>query len=164
MHAAMKNMLDEVAATLEGTYSWLDPRKYAVRRFLGMESPIEVTFFYAFQLAARLGGEVLSYGNEGSNATIDIRTQAVIENFRVDFLIESLTVPANGRKVRLVVECDGHDFHERTKEQAARDRGRDRRLQELDYGIFRFTGSEIHNAPFACATKVIAWINDKSIG
>ena len=32
-------------------------------------------------------------------------------------------------EIRIVVECDGHDFHEKTKEQAARDKSRERDLR-----------------------------------
>ncbi|KAA0117930.1 DUF559 domain-containing protein [Methylobacterium sp. P1-11] len=56
-----------------------------------------------------------------------------------------------------VVECDGHEFHERTKEQAQRDRSRDRRLQEAGYRVFRFTGSEIYRDPLGCAREVMNW-------
>lgn len=48
----------------------------------------------------------------------------------------------------LAVECDGHEFHERTKQQAQRDKSRDRFLQSRGIPVFRFTGSEIFaNAP-----------------
>lgn len=46
---------------------------------------------------------------------------------------------------RIAVECDGHDFHERTKEQAQHDKRRDRELQKRGWIVFRFTGSEIYN-------------------
>lgn len=71
-----------------------------------------------------------------------IKGQQQIEEYRVDFLITYPFMAASG----VVVECDGHDFHERTKEQAARDRKRDRRLQQLGYVVLRFTGSEIVSA------------------
>jgi very-short-patch-repair endonuclease len=72
--------------------------------------------------------------------------QAEIGRYRVDFLL-ALAVP-HPRKGSLVirefiVECDGHDFHEKTKEQAARDKARDRALQASGRAVFRFTGSEI---------------------
>ncbi len=80
--------------------------------------------------------------------------QAHIENYRVDFAFYAV---AKGGVKKLVVECDGHDFHERTKEQARKDRSRDRRLQELGYQVFRFTGSEIHADPMKCALQIIRW-------
>jgi very-short-patch-repair endonuclease len=51
----------------------------------------------------------------------------------------------------MVVECDGHDFHERTKEQASRDRERDRALQRRGHLIHRFTGSDIWASASKCA-------------
>ena len=56
----------------------------------------------------------------------------------------------------LVVECDGHDFHERTKEQAAHDRKRDRFMVADGWTVLRFTGSEIHRDPVMCGREVLA--------
>jgi len=44
----------------------------------------------------------------------------------------------------LVIEIDGHNYHERTKNQATRDRSRDRILTAAGYSVFRFTGSELY--------------------
>lgn len=78
-----------------------------------------------------------------------INTQVKIHDYRVDFTVSS----ADTKKV-LVIECDGHDYHERTKEQAARDRKRDRTLTSLGYCVIRFTGSEIWRDPWQCAFDV----------
>jgi hypothetical protein len=72
----------------------------------------------------------------------------------VDFIY---TVKGDGTGPVLAVECDGHDFHERTKEQAAKDRSRDRRLQEAGYTVFRFTGSELWRDPCSCSDQIIKW-------
>lgn len=58
-------------------------------------------------------------------------------------------------KFTIVIECDGHDYHERTKEQAAHDRKRDRSMVEAGLLVLRFTGSEIWRNPFACAEQVL---------
>jgi very-short-patch-repair endonuclease len=58
-------------------------------------------------------------------------------------------------EVDLIIECDGHDFHEKTKHQAARDKQRDRLLQSIGYKVFRYTGSEIHRDAISCAEEVI---------
>ena len=63
---------------------------------------------------------------------------------------------------RVVVECDGHEFHERTKEQAAHDRQRDRYMQCEGWLVLRFTGSEIHKNAFACAEQVLAACRKRS--
>lgn len=54
-----------------------------------------------------------------------------------------------------VIECDGHDFHERTKEQAARDRKRDRDMLAKGAIVIRFTGSEIWASPTECAERAL---------
>lgn len=64
--------------------------------------------------------------------------QVQIGKYRVDFLVHDCN-----NEVRIIIECDGHDFHEKTKEQAHRDKKRDRDLQAAGYKVFRFTGSEI---------------------
>lgn len=79
---------------------------------------------------------------------IDIQKQSIITvdgaNYRVDFLISVYDlVLAEG--MTFVIECDGHDFHEKTKEQAKKDKQRDRDLITNGYIVMRYTGSEIYN-------------------
>lgn len=61
---------------------------------------------------------------------------------------------------RLVVEIDGHDFHKRTKEQARRDKSRDRFMTLEGYTILRFTGSEIYREPTQAANEVEQFITN----
>jgi hypothetical protein len=65
---------------------------------------------------------------------------------RVDFLFKLIHWGDKSWEIlgSLVVELDGHDYHERTKEQARRDRSRDRRMTANGLTFLRFTGSEIH--------------------
>jgi len=63
--------------------------------------------------------------------------------FRVDFLI-SCYDSKTGQMVSYCIEVDGHDFHEKTKEQARRDKQRDRLIQSVGYRILHFTGSEVY--------------------
>lgn len=58
-----------------------------------------------------------------------------------------ITVKQDSINFKVAIECDGHDFHEKTKEQAAKDKKRDREFQKLGYVILRYTGSEIVNTP-----------------
>lgn len=67
----------------------------------------------------------------------------------------------------LAIELDGHDFHERTKEQAARDKSRDRLLQFHGWKAVRFTGSEIFRGAAACvaeAETLLTSDGDRSFG
>ena len=79
---------------------------------------------------------------------IRVTTQAPVLNYRADIL---LTVEFEGKVLgRVVVECDGHNFHERTKDQASRDRTRDREMTLAGFKVMRFTGSEIHRSVMNC--------------
>jgi very-short-patch-repair endonuclease len=51
----------------------------------------------------------------------------------------------------IAVELDGHDYHERTKEQVANGRDRDRCLLWDGWTPLHFTGSEIHRDPRMCS-------------
>lgn len=68
--------------------------------------------------------------------------------YRVDFLIDINFY--NDSHIKIAVECDGHEFHEKTKEQAQRDKSRDRDLQAHGITVLRFTGSEIYNDTCSC--------------
>ncbi|WP_431858685.1 endonuclease domain-containing protein [Azospirillum sp.] len=85
---------------------------------------------------------------------VDVYTQAVIGQHRVDFLVVGHLNPLNPMSNFVVVECDGHDFHEKTKEQAKRDKRRDRDLQKQGYSVLRFTGSEIFIDPEGCVREI----------
>ena len=66
-------------------------------------------------------------------------SQREIGKYRVDFFV---IIPY---KQGIIIECDGHDFHEKTKEQAKYDKQRDRFLMSKGYKVLHFTGSEIYN-------------------
>lgn len=61
--------------------------------------------------------------------------------------------------VQVAIECDGHAFHERTKEQAARDKSRDRALSRAGWIVLRFTGAELHADSDRCAEEAIGILN-----
>lgn len=114
-------------------------------------------------------GSVATDGDTSTNV-LYIAPQCQVGNYTVDFLLKWKRVvlhssrqfiggqvreitQAQTRIVEVVVECDGHDFHERTAEQARRDRERDRNIQD-NYKILRFTGSEIWQDPVGCASQI----------
>ncbi len=89
---------------------------------------------------------------EKPQSNIVIAPQYQAGKHRIDFAI-FINVIAN-EEIKIVVECDGHNFHEKTKEQAARDKRRDRDLQIAGWKVLRFTGSEIWRDHKACAAYV----------
>lgn len=79
--------------------------------------------------------------------------------YRVDFSISTWVVKDDKTLPFIViVEVDGHNYHERTKEQAERDKKRDRFMTATDAKIFRFTGREIWRNAEACASEVLEYV------
>ncbi len=54
----------------------------------------------------------------------------------------------------VVVELDGHDFHERTHAQAMRDRTKDRAIQLRGHMVLRFTGHEVMSYGRRCVHEL----------
>jgi len=79
--------------------------------------------------------------------------QAPVLTYRIDFML--MVKARDGSGAALAVECDGHDFHERTKEQAAHDRSRDRAIMLAGIRVVRFTGSEIFKDVLGCAEEAL---------
>lgn len=84
--------------------------------------------------------------------------QARIDKFRVDLAIARCEYDPSTRlnyfSRPIMIECDGHAFHERTKAQAAKDKSRDRQLQAGGFSVLRFTGSEIWADPSKCVRQI----------
>ena len=141
-----------------------------------VKSPIELAFAAAFDLVVAGADQAVTRWNNGAlfhpsewQISADlweqflVTPQAKIGRYRADFFIEyRLTEKMDWfsrppkTDVKVVVECDGHDFHERTKRQAAHDRKRDRVMQEMGYLVYRFTGAEIYADPFRCVQQTLA--------
>jgi very-short-patch-repair endonuclease len=88
--------------------------------------------------------------------TLEIYPQHCIDRYRVDFLIRAALFHTTESRnaMSIVIECDGHDYHERTKFQAFRDKKRDRDIIIKGYRVLRFTGSEIWADPELCANAI----------
>lgn len=96
-----------------------------------------------------------------SNNTAYIFQQVDANRYRLDFLLSMRMRNMRDEETRkkslikyLAIECDGHDFHEKTKEQAIRDKSRDRFLLINGIPSMRFTGSEIWNDVNKCFRQV----------
>jgi very-short-patch-repair endonuclease len=139
--------------------------------------PTETAMFFATLILATERFEAVSIGSDGQDTSavydrFGIEPQKQIGDYRVDFLLtlgrigpdydRQYTGP-DGRQLvgtknavkRLVIECDGHEFHEKTKDQVRRDRLRDRTLQSLGLPVFRYPGSDLYRDVFACAAEAL---------
>lgn len=132
------------------------------RRLGKVESPIEAAFLESFCPLAIEFGYDIARRTKAREGIIVVRPQVpVAEHYRADFLI---SYPFFGKQIAIIVETDGHEFHERTREQAARDRKRDRILQRAGYEVFRFTGSELRANARRCAGEVLDAIMEFQTG
>lgn len=120
------------------------------------ESEIELMLLGAFDIQGYVSDrerftKIVRQGDnaEFGNSTLIVVPQYKWGNYRIDFSIRM----KNWDGI-LFVECDGHDFHERTKEQAERDRSKDREIQAAGISILRFTGREIHRNPLSCVLQI----------
>ncbi len=109
------------------------------------------------QMSPALGFRLGGWGPATGNYRVMIHPQTTIQlgpdftfpeprKYRLDFLVgvyEEMSRYDEEVVKLFAVEADGHDYHERTKEQAKHDRERDRALTRAGYTVMRFTGSEI---------------------
>jgi very-short-patch-repair endonuclease len=98
----------------------------------------------------------------GYNERLKIIPQHAIGTYRVDFFIEFWREDHHHRSC--IIECDGHNYHERTKEQARRDKQRDRFLQAQGYTVFHFTGSELYRDLPRCGKEVMDFLQGAANG
>lgn len=143
--------------------------KLVLEALYDLHSPLEETFVYAVIFAAWDANAIVRIGNlrrghmldmsltENVPDEFEIRVQPQIGEMHPDFVVSYRspvigTSPLEYVDSQLAIELDGHDFHERTKEQARRDKKRDRDLSALGFPVARFTGSEIFAAPLEKAT------------
>jgi len=143
-----------------------------------MASPIESRLLAALvELAPQLGAELhichgwrsfseqpVDHADDASYraacdppiAKVVVFPQALLDGYRVDFFASLHRAYFGQTLVNWVaVECDGHDWHERTPQQAAYDRARDRALLRNGVITIRFTGSEINRDANQCAREAI---------
>jgi very-short-patch-repair endonuclease len=129
-----------------------------------LNSPIEQMFLSAFEALRMINGfpeyeETMFDGRSESFGTI-ISCQHKIDKYRVDFFISHKSASMareNKPAIMIVVECDGHDFHDKNEIQRRYEKKRDRHMQKLGFRVFRYTGSEIVKDPFVPAAECLSF-------
>ena len=118
-----------------------------------IESPIEQIFITAFELYIKLTDKefVMLF----SQKPIKVGKK----NYVVDFYFEKdLYVNRFNTNKKIIIECDGHEFHQKTKQQVKSDNEREYALKMAGYEMIRFSGSQIYNEPFKCAEDTYKYI------
>ena len=118
-----------------------------------VESPIEAVFLVHWL------SRFQRLSSEGKTPTLMMLAQVPVvlegQSFRFDFVIRPFVDDALEEEVRrkglwVVVELDGHDFHERTKSQVATRNARDRAIQRAGFQVVHYSGSEVIRNAQAC--------------
>lgn len=139
-----------------------------------LQSPIEEKLVFGLILAAWKESAGIDFAigkNQGFKVRVglcessghfyEVESQGEVADLHPDFLIRAKFWADRTNEEEswvhstVAVECDGHEYHERTKEQARRDKSRDRKLLSLGFPVLRFTGSEIHEGPLRAAESVL---------
>lgn len=125
------------------------------------DSPIEAQFAAWFESAR---AHHLALGQ--MRFALRLRPQAWLDtpngNYRLDFALEPLddwlrsALVAEHLELRVGVELDGHDFHEKTREDVIHRNQRDRDLSALKWRVLHFSGSELHRNPMVAVVEVLA--------
>ena len=134
-------LLEEIAKRLESSgyinifeklNNWIKIRDPLIQKLTPIEYIMDV-------ILISVNGDLSEiYNGDRCRPFIFYHSQANIGKYRVDFLCSMV-----GTKQEYIIECDGHDFHEKTKEQVKYDKQRERYLVSKGYKVLRFSGSEI---------------------
>lgn len=124
------------------------------------KSPIEQIFNFAYDIVIC---------NEGFpiNELLYLFPQTEIvangNRYIADFLLDTDRIGGIYREhsLKLVIECDGHEFHEKTKAQVEKNNKRNFDLQLEGYEVLHFSGSQIYKDPLKCAMDAYKYIRSK---
>jgi hypothetical protein len=137
------------------------------------DSPIEVVFamwWAATTTAYEIGGvHPLEDGYGFSVQDWALVPQQRVEidgvTYRLDFEIVNSNpghqkLLSDAKLPRIAVELDGHEFHERSKEQVIHRDSRDRALQRAGWQVLHFSGSEVVRFPQRCVFEGLQAAHD----
>jgi very-short-patch-repair endonuclease len=143
--------------------------KNAAAFFECCETPIERQFAIGFflldgWLVEPTGSKSIRVQSPDRQWSFTVTPQSEFEDFRdsnhqlvgrVDFLLQCEV--GTGVFYKLGVELDGHEWHEKSKDQARNDRERERALlaDTALNALIRFTGSEVFRDPERAASGAI---------
>lgn len=119
------------------------------------KSPIEKILFLAFRILETVRCNELSDKSVAFNIEPQYLVDTGKKKYYVDlyFEIESWT-----ENVGVAVECDGYEFHQKSKKQVKYDNEREYEIKKCGFDMLRFSGSQIYNDPFKCANDIFDYL------
>ena len=112
-----------------------------------IKSPIEQIFFLEWQF------QHMFLQNRKYFFFPQFKQAGITGNYIVDFMVLDRTY-----RPLIAIEIDGHDFHEKTKEQVRKDKKRERFISKNVTYFLRFSGSEVFRNPERSVNEVIELI------
>lgn len=126
-------------------------------------SPIEDMFYIACKLMCEsCYTEFCPTPQYKSDGTVEpgwglhLSSQEKIGKYRVDFVLRQYRIGPEDILTPLVVELDGHEFHDKNKIQRAYEKSRGRFLVKSGFRVIHFTGSEVVADPYCVAFEALS--------
>lgn len=152
----------DVEGIIDNELSWEPDIETKLARYqfdeLGKcESPIEQILMAHFDKRFR---DLMHFTDYGYFLYPQVFIKCEKNIYRVDFLanycemIHDENDELHEVQKYLLVECDGHNFHEKTKAQVKQRNERDYNLKMCGFDIVHFSGSEIYNNPDECVERI----------
>lgn len=127
-------------------------------------SPIEDLFYIACNVWCASESMNLNphfYSADGvieNKRGVFLEPQKQIGVYRVDFLLSQNGLGPNEYLTPVIIELDGHDFHDKNKQQRAYEKARDRFFVKSGYKVLHFTGSEVVADPYKVTHEALSMI------
>lgn len=122
-----------------------------------LQSPLERKLFLALNKKYIRFEAQYPLNWKGENISITGKTyDNPKNNFKEVLTVADFYIEKND--VKLCIYTDGHTYHERTEEQAQRDKRIDRKLQELGFQVLRYTGKDINENTDIIVKEIKKWI------
>lgn len=117
------------------------------------DSPIEQIFITAYDMYCTILNKTRFYLDSQKEIIVNGKKYFADFVFEFDSCINHYNIERP-----LVIECDGYDFHQKTKEQVIRDNERELALKFAGFDVIRFSGSQIYRNPLKCVDDAYKYI------
>jgi very-short-patch-repair endonuclease len=119
-----------------------------------VKSPIEQIFLMEWKFA-----------DVDQRHHVKLQPQSKVKTARGEYVVDFLVRhdSERQRQTDFVIELDGHEFHEKTPQQATRDKARERAILKGGVPVLRFSGYEIVRDARGCIREVEEYLNAHTV-
>jgi very-short-patch-repair endonuclease len=136
-----------------------DPYLSAIKSAWALaDSEIEKTLVEAVICCTALNGGSAPAIIQPGKPIVGSERLLIAPQHTIGFYLADIAIVDQLHKRRVVVECDGFEFHDKGLQQAAHDRARDRFFLTRNWPVLRFNGSEITRQVDLCLADIVAYL------